>query len=459
MKGDIMNKRLKKLIAATIGTVVLAGAVIPVLPWEPTETALKWASSGISKAQAASLEQVNSADEELIDQPAENVITNAEVVLTDDKGEAKRVVVGSVGKETAAAVVDTAVVNQLQQAVNSGKHLWLLDPVQVVKNNATKYGFNARKDTFTLISKISASSKSKAYVLVGHGSQYYLAELTQPSGKRVWQIVSIREVAVVTKPDKPVVRPGIEGLDYKKVIKWQQNVDEGRELWRLDPMQVAKKEGKQYYGLGDNAQFTIVRKLSSSAISRHGQIDLQVTQNGKNYTMTLVRPFGSDDGSIWTTYRVYEAVVQPGQPSSNVVFQTNAYKNWHWYKQQYPQDMGVAVVYSRQLQAKAQTVPQPVLDSLANVDLTDKVALLAYLGGTSSKHDIGIEKVTVKGNQMTVNVRAKSPRLTDPDTRDLTYPSDYVLVDRDLFNVSGGMNVKFVDQNGEVLGKTTVTIR
>ena len=99
------------------------------------------------------------------------------------------------------------------------------------------------------------------------------------------------------------------------------------------------------------------------------------------------------------------------------------------------------------------------LDSLANVDLTDKVALLAYLGGTSSKHDIGIEKVTVKGNQMTVNVRAKSPRLTDPETRDLTYPSDYVLVDRDLFNVSGGMNVKFVDQNGEVLGKTTVTIR
>jgi hypothetical protein len=281
MKGDIMNKRLKKLIAATIGTVVLAGVVIPMLPSEPTETALKWASSGISKAQAASLEQVNPADEELIDQPAEKVITNAEVVLTDDKGEAKRVVVGSVGKETAAAVVDTAVVNQLQQAVNSGKHLWLLDPVQVVKNNATKYGFNARKDTFTLISKISASSKSKAYVLVGHGNQYYLAELTQPRNKKIWQIVSIREVAVVTKPDKPVVRPGIEGLDYKKVIKWQQNVDEGRELWRLDPMQVAKKEGKQYYGLGDNAQFTIVRKLSSSAISRHGQIDLQVTQKGK----------------------------------------------------------------------------------------------------------------------------------------------------------------------------------
>ena len=467
-----MNIRLKKLLTAAIGTAVFAGAVMPSLLPGPTTAALKWASSGASQAQAAPAEQSDSPTvevsaspsaietaEEQIEQPAEKVITNSEVVVTDDKGEAKRVVVDTVGKETAKIVVDSSVVNQLQQNVNSGKQLWLLNPVQVVKNNAAKYGFNAKSDSFTLISQISASHKSKAYVLVGHGSKYYLVELSQPNGKRIWQIVSIREAAVVTKPDKPVVGNGVAGLDYNKVIKWQQNVDEGRELWRLDPMEVAKREGKLYYGLGDKAQFKIVRQLSSSSIARHGQIDLQVTQNGKNYTMILVRPLGSDDGAIWTTYKVYETVVQPGQPSGKVIFQTNAYKDWHWQKPEYPQDMGVAVVYSRQLQMKAQTVPQPVLDELSTVDLTDKVALLAYLGGTSSSHDIGIEKVTVKGNQMTVTVRAKSPRLNDPDIRDFVYPADYVLVDRNLFTVSGGMNVKFVDQDGKVLGKTTVTIR
>lgn len=467
-----MNIRLKRLIVATTGAAVLSGAFIPVSLPEPAAAALKWVSSGPRQVLAASLEQSNPATvevsaapsatataEELIEQPAEKVVVNSEVVVTDDKGEAKRVVVGNIGKETATVVVDATVVSQLQQAADSGKHLWLLDPVKVVKNDAAKYGFNAKTDTFTLISQISASNKSKAYVLVGHGSQYYLVELNQPGGKKIWQIVSIREATAVTKPDKPVVGPGVVGLDYDKVIKWQQNVDEGRELWRLDPMEVAKREGKLYYGLGDKAQFTIVRKLSSSPIARHGQIDLKVSQNGKNYTMILVRPLGSDDGAIWTTYRVYETVVQPGKPSDHVIFQTNAYKDWNWYKPQYPQGMGVAVVYSRQLQARAQTVPQPVLDRLYNVNLTDKVALLAYLGGTSSRHDIGIEKVTVKGNQMTVNVRAKSPRLADPDTRDLVYPADFVLVDRSLFNVSGGMNVKFVDQNGKVLGKTTVTIR
>lgn len=464
-----MNIRLKKLVTAALGTAIFAGAVSPALLPEPAPAALAWAANNTAQAapaeaatlpalvEAAAAPTAAESAEKLIEQPADKVVANSEVVVKDSKGNAKRVTVNKLGKETARIKVDHSAVNQWQKAVNSGKQLWRLDPVEVVKNNAAKYGFNAKSDSFTLISQISAAKKSKAYVLVGHGSKYYLVELNRTNAKQVWQISSIREASVVNKPDKPVVGQGVEGLDYNKVVKWQQNVDEGRELWRLDPMAVAKREGKQFYGLGDKAQFKIVRQVNSSPIARHGQIDLQVTQNGRNYTMILVRPLGSDSGAIWTTYKVYETVVQPGQPASKVIFQTNEYKNWRWQKPDYPQDMGVAAVYSRPMTMRAQTIPQPVFDQLSKVDLTKKVALLAYLGGTSSSHDIGIEKVTVSGSQMTVTVRAKSPRLNAPDIKDLVYPSDYVLVDQHLFSGSG-LDVKFVDQNGKVLGTTKVKI-
>lgn len=342
---------------------------------------------------------------------------------------------------------------------------WRSDPVSVVKNNAAKYGFNAKTDSFTLVSQTSVNGKGKAYVLVGRKKDYYLVELTQrfgPAHKKTWQIVSVKEVPTKTKPGKPDVGPGVVGLDYNKVIRWQQNVDAGRDVWRLDPMQVAKIEGSQFYGFRDHAEYRVIRRLNSSPIARHGQIDIAVIQNGKRYIMILVRPFGSDAGAIWTTYRVYEAEVAPEppvRPSERVLFQTNKYKEWTWYKPQYPEDMGVAVVYARQMQMKAQQIPQSVFDRLNQMDLTDKVALAAYLGGTSSRHGIGIERVAVKDNQMTVTVRAKSPRLNAPDTFDLVYPSDIVLVDRAVFSKTSPMNVTFIDQYGKVLGKTTVTLR
>jgi hypothetical protein len=470
-----MKMNLKKMIVTVTGSAVIMGAFAPVLFTGQTAAAMKWASIKPNQAQAAAPEQaiateadataemVIATPEQQIEQSAEETIVNTEVAVTDSKGDVQRVAIANTGKQTMSVAVDRVIAEKLQQEVERGKSVWLLDPVDVVKNNAAKYGFNQRTDTFTLITQISVAGKGKAYVLVGHGSQYYIVELTQPvsSGhKRIWQIVSIKEASVTAKPGKPDTGSGVVGLDYNKVIKWQQNVDEGRELWRLDPMQVAKNEGKQYYGFRDNAQYTIIRKLSSSPIARHGQIDMQVSQNGKKYTMILVRPLGSDKGAIWTTYRVYETVTQPEKPaSSQVVFQTDKYKNWTWYKPQYPQDMGVAVVYTRQMQMRAQQqMPQSVLDQLNNVDLTNKVALVAYLGETSSRHDIGIEKVVVKGNQMTVTVRAKSPRLNAPDTRDLTSPSDFVLVKRSLFKTDNTMNVTFVDQNGKVLGKVPVTI-
>ncbi|MGI6091663.1 MAG: protease complex subunit PrcB family protein [Veillonellaceae bacterium] len=282
----------------------------------------------------------------------------------------------------------------------------------------------------------------------------------------MWQVNSIKEVSVTTKADsnkngKIDVGPGVEGLDYDKVVRWQQNVDAGRELWRLDPLKVAKTEGRSY-GFDDTDTYTVVRKLSSSTIARHGQIDIEVNHDGKLYTMIIVRPFGGGD-AIWTTYKVVgkkpPVTVPTPVPSEKVLFETDKFTGWKWLKEYYPKDMAFATIVDYEAQLKQdKRIPEAALQKLKDVDFNNKVALFAYLGGTSGSHGIGIEKVTIAGNKMTVQVRTKSPRPDEMVTMMLTYPSDYVLIDRSVFDIWGGVDITFVDQKGKVLGKNKLTI-
>ncbi len=148
------------------------------------------------------------------------------------------------------------------------------------------------------------------------------------------------------------VGPGVEGLDYAKVIKWQQNVDAGYERWRLDPMQVARKEGK-YYGFTDKDTFTIVKRLEKSNLSRHGEIHVKVNHNDKEYTMILVKPFGGGD-AIWTTYKVIGQYkpVPPVETEGKTIFATDKFNGWKWYNNSYFKDMAFATIVNYDAQLK-----------------------------------------------------------------------------------------------------------
>jgi hypothetical protein len=263
--------------------------------------------------------------------------------------------------------------------------------------------------------------------------------------------------AAVRKPD---VGPGVEGLDYGKVIKWQQAVDAGREQWRLDPLEVAKREGKAYYGFAAADTFTVVRRQDASPIARHGQVDVEVKHADKVYTMMIVRPFGGG-GAIWTTYGVAEKSEAPAPqpPAGEVIFRTGKYRGWDWYKGAYPADMAMAVVtdYDRQV-AEDERIPEAVLARAKDADYGAKVVLFAYLGSGGGADAIGIEKVTAAGNRMTVHVRTKSVKPGEAETKIATTPADFVAIDRRYVDVWGGVAVTFVDQHGKVLGKTHVSI-
>lgn len=465
-----MNKRYKTLVSVIAGATILAGVILPVAMPKQTAVYAKWFNKTANQEKQADNEVITAFVE-----PQTGAVQGeavAEVIISANDGKTERVVIEADKASPISVAIDKAVTEALQQAAEKGDKLWLLDPVKVVQNYAATYGFDADRDVFTLVSQVSKGNKSgtgEASVLVKHGDKYYLVQLIQPAGpgaNKVWQVNSIKEVRVTTKADsgknsKIDVGPGVEGLDYDKVVRWQQNVDAGRELWRLDPLKVAKMEGRSY-GFSDNDTYTIVRKLGSSTIARHGQIDIEVNHNGKLYTMIIVRPFGGGD-AIWTTYKVVgkkPPVTEPAPaPGGKVLFETDKFSGWKWNKGNYPQDMAFATVVDYDAQLKQdKRIPEFALRKLKDVDFSKKVALVAYLGGTSGGHGIGIEKLTITGNKMIVQVRTKSPRPDEMVTKMLTYPTDYVLIDRSVVDIWGGVNITFIDQSGRVLSKNKLTI-
>lgn len=256
------------------------------------------------------------------------------------------------------------------------------------------------------------------------------------------------------------VGPGVEGLDYAKAIKWQQNVDAGYERWRLDPMQVARKEGKNY-GFTDKDTFTIVKRLEKSSLSRHGEIHVKVNHNDKEYTMILVKPFGGGD-AIWTTYKVIGQYkpVPPVETEGKTIFATDKFNGWKWYNNRYFKDMAFATIVNYDAQLKQDSrIPENVLNRVKDVDYNKKVVLFAYLGtAPTGGYGVGIEKVTMNANKMTVTVHTRSPQPGAPVTLAMTQPSDYLVIDRAIVDIWGGVDITFIDQKGQVLSKNKLTI-
>jgi hypothetical protein len=258
---------------------------------------------------------------------------------------------------------------------------------------------------------------------------------------------------------KAYIGAGVEGLDYEKMIKWQQNVDEGRELWRIDPMQVARVEGKKY-GFTEQDGFSIVKILRSSSISRYGQIDVEIIRQGKIHTMTLVKPFAQRD-TIWTTYKVDGTLVSSDKSvKTKVLFKTNKYKDWKFYRSEYPQEMFFAAIDNHNGRLVYNNrISKEIVNQFKGSKFTNKLILFANMGASSAQSDIGIEKVTVSGKNMTVYVHTKSPRPDQFITMNIIYPDDYVAIDRSLIEGQGTMKITFIDQNGKIIGKDKLKIK
>jgi hypothetical protein len=136
------------------------------------------------------------------------------------------------------------------------------------------------------------------------------------------------------------------------------------------------------------------------------------------------------------------------EPTSNskILFTTDKYDHWQWHKERYPDSMAYGVSFSE-------------VDGSTS---SRKLVLIAKLGSCpTGGYGIGIANVTLKGDQMTVQVRMKSPAPDRIVTMAITNPSDNVQLDLNSVKIPATVNIRFVDNKDALLWQdrfTTPTI-
>lgn len=79
----------------------------------------------------------------------------------------------------------------------------------------------------------------------------------------------------------------------------QLAVDDGNDLWRLDPHEVAKREGG-VYGFNQHEDiYTLISKIDVGDYSGTGEATVEISHSGVLYIVQLIQPIKQSDEGIW----------------------------------------------------------------------------------------------------------------------------------------------------------------
>lgn len=185
---------------------------------------------------------------------------------------------------------DGPVLDYLQEQVNRGRMQWLTDPVEAARYLATTYGF-VGWDEFVLLHRAErgeGSGRGEALVRVRHGDAYYTLHMVQPRSqgeKGIWVVQDVRSRAVAT---------GRQPVDEELARSWQQEVDGGHNLWRLDPVDTVRRNGGLYGFDRFSDEFSLV-EVDRDA----GWAVVRVKHDGRDYDVRLTQPVRRGQRGIW----------------------------------------------------------------------------------------------------------------------------------------------------------------
>jgi len=161
-----------------------------------------------------------------------------------------------------------------------------------------------------LVNKNRASNPDKSY-LVKSGETLY------PIGLKFnldWTIIAkanglsdsnnIQAGIILVIPDYDVDTKKITinySIDTDKATTLEKNISLGKELWRQDPLEVAKKETYPCFKLSSTDTFTLGSKNIEKGIAQ-----VSAVKDNLNYEIGLVQPVTKTADGIWTISYVKE---------------------------------------------------------------------------------------------------------------------------------------------------------
>ena len=149
-------------------------------------------------------------------------------------------------------------------------------------------------------------------------------------------------------------------------------------------------------------------------------------------------------------------MITPTTPE--ILYQTNDFREWTWYENDFPRDMNFGALIQDPRLRGAGLVPDDIVNQLKNVDFSHQIVIYAHLGTVESNgYGIGIEKIIQTGNDLTVTVRSKSPRLGETVTA-ATKGYDYITMERSQFNTASPIHITFINQNNTTLNNYNIML-
>ncbi|HWR07034.1 hypothetical protein [Sporomusa sp.] len=392
-RRKIAKRKYKRLVAALAGAAVVTSALLPGLP----------------------IAKVHAAENTVTASPAPT--TEATPPSTDTRN--------NTGEPTKERTTDNDTQRDKERPKDNQNVAG--SPVAAVKAAAAAYGFDARRDRFSL----QSSSANTAVVLVRKDNgKTFNVRLTKDHDK--WKIVSVKEVS-----SGGVIRGG-------------------------DPVDVVRDNAGRFGFDAYHDTFTLLSVTSGKAIVQvktSGQtfkVDLE--KNGSKWVITTIRGIGNSK---------YPATYRPASmygnstvvtTNSQILYTSDAFSDWTWNQSTYPQDMKLGVLLAKPVSADTAGIPGIIVDKVESIDFGRQFVLYAHLGSVADRgFGIGVEKVVQTSNDLKVTIRTKSP-LTN-NRLSVTKTNDVIPLDRLTLNFANPINITFVDQNGTTLSTYTVVKR
>lgn len=110
------------------------------------------------------------------------------------------------------------------------------------------------------------------------------------------KVNAIGKYKIGLEPLKRSIITGDVYINPERVKKLQEKVDLGKEIWRLDPVQLMREEGG-VVGFGSQDGFTLTK-------TENGVAYIDATHDNKAYTITLTQPLGTGNNYIWVISNV-----------------------------------------------------------------------------------------------------------------------------------------------------------
>jgi LysM repeat protein len=109
------------------------------------------------------------------------------------------------------------------------------------------------------------------------------------------QVYTGQKLKIPLDPTSVTTTSDTNSVDMDLAKTYQNQVDAGREVWRLDPLEVAKREIPPQKDILESDSFRVVTEDRLAGI-----ITIEITKsNGEKYEAVLVQPVRRGSGGIW----------------------------------------------------------------------------------------------------------------------------------------------------------------